>query len=287
MRRVALQRRALLVGLTRALSMHRQTRADPSPKKALKVVMNGGHPGDPEYGCDGTIARYAQLGHPDYHPVSESRRKSSVGPQRVRCGTKATDSVCRRSWKPVTLLGQVRSSCLNAMATQSSTRRITKVSPSCWHGWSRMSCSLNGRSIITRITVGFRHWTLEAWTGSDARWPSTTMRSPMVRTRRCSRLRTISTLPRRSRSSARHAPLTPRKIWTVTTRSNPRLPSSAASRRVVVGRKASPATFNRRGCCLHRATTRIISSVWDKARVLRRDQVNCVNIACTVKTSRL
>jgi N-acetylglucosamine malate deacetylase 1 len=29
----------------------------------LKVVVAGGHPGDPEYGCGGTVARYADLGH--------------------------------------------------------------------------------------------------------------------------------------------------------------------------------------------------------------------------------
>lgn len=29
----------------------------------LKVVIAGGHPGDPECGCAGTIARYTQLGH--------------------------------------------------------------------------------------------------------------------------------------------------------------------------------------------------------------------------------
>jgi LmbE family N-acetylglucosaminyl deacetylase len=29
----------------------------------LKVVVAGGHPGDPEYGCGGTIARYTSLGH--------------------------------------------------------------------------------------------------------------------------------------------------------------------------------------------------------------------------------
>src|SRR2546421_9094552 len=32
-----------------------------SPK--LKVIVTGGHPGDPEYGCGGTIARYSDLGH--------------------------------------------------------------------------------------------------------------------------------------------------------------------------------------------------------------------------------
>jgi LmbE family N-acetylglucosaminyl deacetylase len=31
--------------------------------RKLKVVVAGGHPGDPEYGCGGTIARYAELGH--------------------------------------------------------------------------------------------------------------------------------------------------------------------------------------------------------------------------------
>ena len=34
----------------------------PEPRKR-KVVVTGGHPGDPEYGCGGTIARYTELGH--------------------------------------------------------------------------------------------------------------------------------------------------------------------------------------------------------------------------------
>lgn len=29
----------------------------------LKVVVTGGHPGDPEYGCGGTVARYTDAGH--------------------------------------------------------------------------------------------------------------------------------------------------------------------------------------------------------------------------------
>jgi len=43
--------------------MRRQAQADPDPKTPLKVVVTGGHPGDPEYGCGGTIARYARLWH--------------------------------------------------------------------------------------------------------------------------------------------------------------------------------------------------------------------------------
>ncbi len=35
----------------------------PPPARKLHVVVTGGHPGDPEYGCGGTIARYTDLGH--------------------------------------------------------------------------------------------------------------------------------------------------------------------------------------------------------------------------------
>lgn len=34
-----------------------------SEQRKLKVLVTGGHPGDPEYGCGGTIARYAKAGH--------------------------------------------------------------------------------------------------------------------------------------------------------------------------------------------------------------------------------
>src|SRR5690348_5115667 len=32
-------------------------------QKRLKVIVAGGHPGDPEYGCGGTVARYTEQGH--------------------------------------------------------------------------------------------------------------------------------------------------------------------------------------------------------------------------------
>jgi LmbE family N-acetylglucosaminyl deacetylase len=32
-------------------------------KRKLKLIVTGGHPGDPEYGCGGTIARCTDLGH--------------------------------------------------------------------------------------------------------------------------------------------------------------------------------------------------------------------------------
>ena len=41
---------------------HGPDRAMERPRK-LKILVAGGHPGDPEYGCGGTIARLTALGH--------------------------------------------------------------------------------------------------------------------------------------------------------------------------------------------------------------------------------
>jgi N-acetylglucosamine malate deacetylase 1 len=54
---VSLTRRRLLASVA-ALPLL----AKPSPA-ALKIVIAGGHPGDPECGCAGTIVRYTELGH--------------------------------------------------------------------------------------------------------------------------------------------------------------------------------------------------------------------------------
>jgi N-acetylglucosamine malate deacetylase 1 len=34
-----------------------------TPNQKLNIVVTGGHPGDPEYGCGGTVARYTDVGH--------------------------------------------------------------------------------------------------------------------------------------------------------------------------------------------------------------------------------
>ena len=36
---------------------------DSHASRRLKVIVTGGHPGDPEYGCGGTAARFTELGH--------------------------------------------------------------------------------------------------------------------------------------------------------------------------------------------------------------------------------
>ncbi|MDQ6705558.1 MAG: PIG-L family deacetylase, partial [Acidobacteriota bacterium] len=50
-----LLRSGLAITLTQAIGKPRNAR--------LRIVVTGGHPGDPEYGCGGTVARYTDLGH--------------------------------------------------------------------------------------------------------------------------------------------------------------------------------------------------------------------------------
>jgi len=53
----------------------------------LKIVVTGGHPGDPEYGCGGTIALYADHGHDVvllYLNKGEGNDKTANDPNPVR-----------------------------------------------------------------------------------------------------------------------------------------------------------------------------------------------------------
>src|SRR5512136_365917 len=55
---------AVGVGLPLAQAVAEPLPSEPrEAKRKLKVIVTGGHPGDPEYGCGGTIARYSDLGH--------------------------------------------------------------------------------------------------------------------------------------------------------------------------------------------------------------------------------
>lgn len=65
-----MNRREMLkgAGMVAGAAATKSTAHDSSPSAArgqgkCKIVFTGGHPGDPEYGCGGTIARLAALGH--------------------------------------------------------------------------------------------------------------------------------------------------------------------------------------------------------------------------------
>src|ERR1700693_3329779 len=60
-----LSRRKLIeqTGLLAAAASRAQSAASRPSRRKLRVIVAVGHPGDPEYGCGGTVARYTDLGH--------------------------------------------------------------------------------------------------------------------------------------------------------------------------------------------------------------------------------
>ncbi len=60
-----MNRRELLKGsgVVAALGMTNLMAQSSEPSRKFKIVVTGGHPGDPEYGCGGTVARLTAAGH--------------------------------------------------------------------------------------------------------------------------------------------------------------------------------------------------------------------------------
>src|SRR5215472_13709701 len=61
-RRELLQRTGLITAAA-AASAAAQVPAPAQPSRKFKILVMGGHPGDPEYGCGGTVARLTAAGH--------------------------------------------------------------------------------------------------------------------------------------------------------------------------------------------------------------------------------
>lgn len=53
----------LIVGALATNMKAKSPSASAAPTRKLKIIVTGGHPGDPEYGCGGTVARFTALGH--------------------------------------------------------------------------------------------------------------------------------------------------------------------------------------------------------------------------------
>jgi LmbE family N-acetylglucosaminyl deacetylase len=57
-----------------------------APQEKWKVVVAGGHPGDPEYGCGGTIAKFTDLGHDVTLLYLNRGEKGCPGKAAAECG---------------------------------------------------------------------------------------------------------------------------------------------------------------------------------------------------------
>jgi LmbE family N-acetylglucosaminyl deacetylase len=74
-----------VAGTTMAMGLPVAAAEAEHPSRKLKIVVTGGHPGDPEYGCGGTIARYSDLGHElVLLYLNEGDPADKPGPKRLR-----------------------------------------------------------------------------------------------------------------------------------------------------------------------------------------------------------
>jgi LmbE family N-acetylglucosaminyl deacetylase len=62
-RREMLIKTGMAAGATAAKAVAQNSAGNTQSRRKLKIAVTGGHPGDPEYGCGGTIARLTALGH--------------------------------------------------------------------------------------------------------------------------------------------------------------------------------------------------------------------------------
>jgi LmbE family N-acetylglucosaminyl deacetylase len=71
--------------------------AEQAPRAPLKIVVTGGHPDDPESGCGGTIARYADDGHQVtvlYLTRGEGGIRGKTGEQAATVRTAEAERAC-------------------------------------------------------------------------------------------------------------------------------------------------------------------------------------------------
>ena len=180
-----------------------------SPARKLKVVVCGGHPGDPEYGCGGTVARYSDLGHEVVllylnrgewppNPAPEA------GKSRMAEAKAACEILRARPLDAGQLNGEGgrRRRPLRAIPARSLRPRApTSSSPS----GPSTTMPTTGRSRCWPTTPG------SSWARSS---PSTITRSRTARTRSSSRRRTTSISPRPNRGNAGPATPTPARLRT-------------------------------------------------------------------------
>ncbi len=91
---VSLSRRAFVAGSAAIVTLASSIRGADVSKK-LKIVVTGGHPGDPEYGCGGTIARYTDLGHEATIVYLNRGQKGCSGKAASDCGALRSEEAAR------------------------------------------------------------------------------------------------------------------------------------------------------------------------------------------------
>ncbi len=227
---------------SRAIAAPAVLGAAPERTRALKVVVAGGHPGDPEYGCSGTVARFTDLGHAVTLLYLNSGQK--VCPETkddpgstVR--TKEAQHACTILKANPRFAGQCDGHAV--------------VDDAHYREFGTMLETLSPDLVFTQWPLdGHRDHratfmlVYDLWRKSS-RCFSTKSRTAKIR--RCSLLPTTSIFRQQSRENAQPATPTLRKHRTDTTRYNPRSRASAVSKAATVRLKHSLNTWAARAFC--------------------------------------
>lgn len=99
-----------LAGTIAAPAMAEASHQQGSAAKALNIVCLGAHPGDPEFGCGGTMARYSDAGHKVtflYVTRGEASDPNKTYAEMAALRTKEAEAACKILNATPAFLGQI------------------------------------------------------------------------------------------------------------------------------------------------------------------------------------
>jgi len=130
-----MQQTAMGIGALALPSLHaEQTKVvDPLPGKRLNIVCIGAHPGDPEFGCGGTLAHYSDAGHKVtiiYLTRGEASDSSKTYEQMAALRTKEAQIACEALKATPVFAGQIDANTeLNKKSIADFTKLVLEQAP--------------------------------------------------------------------------------------------------------------------------------------------------------------
>jgi LmbE family N-acetylglucosaminyl deacetylase len=129
-------RRHLLSNLSAAVAasaVEAQQDQPPAPANPLHVLVIGAHPGDPEAGCGGTIARYTKLGHQVtalYLTRGEAGVAGATAQHAAATRSAEAEEACKILGATAAFAGQIDAATeVNAARSADFTRQIQNLAP--------------------------------------------------------------------------------------------------------------------------------------------------------------
>jgi LmbE family N-acetylglucosaminyl deacetylase len=135
-RRKFVQQTAMGIGALALPSLKKEltnTDIDHLPEKKLNIVCIGAHPGDPEFGCGGTLAKYSDAGHNVsiiYLTRGEASDTSKTYEQMAALRTKEAEIACKVLKATAIFAGQIDANTeLNKKSIDDITKLVLTLNP--------------------------------------------------------------------------------------------------------------------------------------------------------------